>query len=166
MLSPPNDMAESTSRATSLSPVVSTSSTPRSISSSIRPSAPVPTSVHTAQGTFNPYLTSPYPSQPVPPGLRLSGPIPNSQNPNSVGNAVAGSSQVGANGQLASVSPGYQSNTVNQTNWWSPTDNTGFDGLFDLSQQETNQLLMSLQQSVPSVGKLFDGSVGTFSWGS
>jgi hypothetical protein len=37
---------------------------------------------------------------------------------------------------------------------------------FDFSQEETTQLLMSLQQNIPDVGRLFDGSIGTFGWTS
>lgn len=42
----------------------------------------------------------------------------------------------------------------------SPSWNEGFG----LTQEETNQLLASLQESVPDVGRLFDGSIGTFGW--
>lgn len=37
-----------------------------------------------------------------------------------------------------------------------------WNGGFGLSQEETNQLLASLQESVPEMGRLFDGSIGTF----
>ena len=35
--------------------------------------------------------------------------------------------------------------------------------LFDFTDAETLQLLTSLQQ-MPDVGRLFDGSIGSFSW--
>jgi hypothetical protein len=44
----------------------------------------------------------------------------------------------------------------------SPDDATF--AMLDFSQEETNQLLLSLQQSMPDVGRLFDGSIGTFGW--
>ncbi|KAK8858404.1 hypothetical protein IAR55_002631 [Kwoniella newhampshirensis] len=38
-------------------------------------------------------------------------------------------------------------------------------GMFEWSQQETNALLASLQEAIPDVGRLFDGSLGSFGWG-
>lgn len=35
-------------------------------------------------------------------------------------------------------------------------------GDFTLSQEETDELLLSLQTSIPDVGRLFDGSIGSF----
>ncbi|ORY20999.1 hypothetical protein BCR39DRAFT_570435, partial [Naematelia encephala] len=47
-----------------------------------------------------------------------------------------------------------------------PGPSPDWAGLFDLSQEETNQLLSTLQESVPNVAALFDGSIGNFTWSS
>lgn len=67
---------------------------------------------------------------------------------------------------------GFQPVVADQLSDWGMryNDNPSFDlspswnGGFGLSQEETNQLLTSLQESVPDVGRLFDGSIGTFGW--
>jgi hypothetical protein len=45
-----------------------------------------------------------------------------------------------------------------------PSPDDAMFAMLDFSQEETNQLLLSLQQSMPDVGRLFDGSIGTFGW--
>ncbi len=49
------------------------------------------------------------------------------------------------------------------TNGFSP-DWPAYPQGFEFSQEETNQLLASLQQSAPDIGRLFDGSIGAFGW--
>lgn len=36
--------------------------------------------------------------------------------------------------------------------------------LFDFSSEDAEKLLLSLQQNIPDISKLFDGSIGSFTW--
>ena len=66
------------------------------------------------------------------------------------------------NAYLGLPDPG--SSWLAQASVESPSVSPTWNGGFGLTQEETNQLLSSLQESVPDVGRLFDGSIGTFGW--
>ena len=46
----------------------------------------------------------------------------------------------------------------------SNTDVPSWEAVLGLTQEETNQFLDGLRETVPDVGRLFDGSIGSFGW--